>query len=800
LLDWYQNVARPFLEKVLSEDKIANFDRDKQRLPQTAQLGNTELAACFLGSSGVGKSTLINALVGGAQPVVPSGGVGPLTAQALVVRYGELPGFEVEYHGPSRILRTIFGLQQMFKTELGRPHLSGEILAPEPDLDDDELPENSPSPTTDGNGDTEVSDSEVERRDRREQMRRRAQLLITGAQDEDCALPYLLDCLLDAIGRKRIWGTAPDSRDAARLDGLRDALSFVKEGKRFEIQDLAGDGAAFRKSLNDHATGYLAPLIKTLLLHWPSALLSRGATLVDLPGVGVLRDVHKDITRRWIRERANALVLVVDHRGMTESLAEALKRSEFLNTLLYSADEPEDDPIVLVAVTRIDDLAGERYRQDRSRRKYEYFQEAVEEAKARLRNELQHRLDEIWLQDANASDARKQVVRNVLATLQVHPISAPEYVKFLATDEDDRSFLKDINQTGVPDLIESITRLSEDRRAKALARVRGRSALFRDGLDTSLRLIEAQWSGESHADEEVARLREDLEVFIRPLREELANRQGGYRTFLKKHVPQRIRDLIETAKVTASKDIDRYLKRLWQAHWATLRASVRRGGRYSGASDVNLPTVFALSFEEPVAEVWGKKILNDIRNETKDYANDCVALVDQVADWALQQGARVQPKVIEAQREAIRADAKNLQSVGHEMVKEMRDEAKAQLVNAIEAPIKKACNDFIRKNLDVGPGVKMRILSLYEQLADKVTDAAEEPATRILSKCFKEVEKEILGAFAEHQDPLDSMVEAIVNSQQKYLERSDTQKRRRVLEELEDVLQSRPADGLAATA
>ena len=74
-------------------------------------------------------------------------------------------------------------------------------------------------------------------------------------------------------------------------------------------------------------------------------------TLVDLPGVGIVRDVHKDVTRRWIREKARALVLVVDHRGLQESLAEALKQSEFLNSLLYSADEPVDDPILMVAVT-----------------------------------------------------------------------------------------------------------------------------------------------------------------------------------------------------------------------------------------------------------------------------------------------------------------------------------------------------------------------------------------------------------------------------------------------------------------
>jgi len=219
---------------------------------------------------------------------------------------------------------------------------------------------------------------------------------------------------------------------------------------------------------------------------------------------------------------------------------------------------------------------------------------------------------------------------------------------------------------------------------------------------------------------------------------------------------------------------------------------VRRGGRYCGASDINLPTEFALRFEEPIAEVWGKEILKDIRKETKEYANDCLALVEQVADWALNQGARVQAKVIEAQRDAIRADAKKLQGVGREMVKEMRDEAKARLVNAIEGPIKSECNEFIRKNSHIGRGVKQRILDLYQDLADRVTEAAEEPAKNILLKLFKDVEKEILDAFAGRQDPLDSVFDAIVTSQQKYLERSDAQKRRRILQELKGVMNDCP--------
>jgi hypothetical protein len=277
-----------------------------------------------------------------------------------------------------------------------------------------------------------------------------------------------------------------------------------------------------------------------------------------------------------------------------------------------------------------------------------------------------------------------------------------------------------------------------------------------------------------------------------PLRKELHVRQGAYRTFLKKTVPQRIEDVVETASLRASVQINKYLLRLGSAHWATLRASVRRGGRYLGASDINLPSEFALRFEEPIADIWGKEILANIRQETRDYASDCVNLVEQVAEWALGQGARVQPRVVEAQRDAIRADAKKLESVGREMVKEMREDAKKQLINRIEGPIKNRCDDFIRKNLHVGPGVKQRILELYGGLAEAVTEAAKDPATHILKKLFKDVEKEILDAFKDHEDPVEAVAEAIVASQESYLKRSDAQKRRRILDDLGQIFAALP--------
>src|ERR1700733_10523772 len=94
LIEWYKQRAHPFLQNNISEDKLDAFDKDNARLERSIQRSEAELSVCFLGNSGVGKSTLINAVIGGEQSVVPSGGVGPLTAQALVVRYGGQPRFE----------------------------------------------------------------------------------------------------------------------------------------------------------------------------------------------------------------------------------------------------------------------------------------------------------------------------------------------------------------------------------------------------------------------------------------------------------------------------------------------------------------------------------------------------------------------------------------------------------------------------------------------------------------------------------------------------------------------------------
>lgn len=787
IINWYEERVRSFLLSNLDEDKIIAFDKDHLSLKRATELSKTELSVCFLGNSGVGKSTLINAIIDGHRAVVPSGGVGPLTAQALIVRYNEQAGFEVEYHTAGQLLRTVFGLEQMYKNELGRPVSVHDDLESSDEVEESDCVELDPP--SDSENEAQVS-SDQARLEKRMGFLRRAQLLVTGSQYEERELKYLLDSLREAAGGKRLWETIPAEKDAERIRGIQQALSLAKIKKRHI--SIASNNSQFTKDLNDHATGFLAPMIKSLELNWDTPILRHGITFVDLPGVGVMRDIHRDVTRYWIREKANALVLIVDHRGLNDSVAEALKKSEFLNSLLYSADEPEDDPVVMVAVTRIDDIANERYFQDKSKKKFEHFLDVTEEAREKLRRDMQRSLESIWLTGEDIPASRRKVVQNLLAKLQVHPVSAPEFARLVANDDDDHSFLRDIEQSGIPSFTQSLIVLAEERGAKVQARLEQKGDLFRERLIATLSLIQSHWESDTRAQEEVNKLKDELDLFMDPLRKELHVRQGAYRTFLKRTIPQRIEDLVEMAGLRASAQINKYLLKLGSAHWATLRASVRRGGRYSGASDINLPSEFALRFEEPIAEMWGKEILANIRRETRDYANDCVTLVERVAEWALAQGARVQPKMVEAQRDSIRADAKKLENVGREMVKEMRDEAKAQLINHIEGPIKRRCDDFVKKNMHVGIGVKQRILGLYSNLSDEIAKAAKEPAALILQKLFKEVEKEIVDAFKEHENPLDAVAEAIAAAQGSYVKRSDAQKRARILEQLKQVSADAP--------
>lgn len=381
LVDWFQSSVKPFLLDAQPE-KVAALESDACNL-ETVIRSEKEMAVCFLGNAGVGKSTLINSLVAGKEIILPAGGIGPLTAQALAVRYAPSRRFEVEYHPPNALWQLAFSLQMALKRDSRCEPLAiddADDLAQhlDPDARQDALDVSSPTEPHAGK--------------RLEEMKRQAQLLITGDQHHSTELEYLVDTLREVLGKERIWSTAPREEDADRTRRVIDALAWAKSAAG--ARTFSADDGAFDVSLRDHASGFLAPLIKKLSVYWDAPLLRDGVTLVDLPGIGIVNDIYEATTAYWIREQARAIILVVETRGLNATHVDLLRTSGFLNRLLYSFDDPTADPVqLMVAVVKGDLIAEDEFQKDRTRKRREHFADVRRKSAELIRHQLRSELE-----------------------------------------------------------------------------------------------------------------------------------------------------------------------------------------------------------------------------------------------------------------------------------------------------------------------------------------------------------------------------------------------------------------------
>ena len=795
LLEWYRKHIRPFFGEHEPE-KLAEFDKDARRVEEIEADLRQQLPVCFLGGSGVGKSTLINALVFGKDSYIPSGGVGPLTAQALTVCYGEHPSFEVNYHSVDRINRVIFGLEKHLQAELkkqGRPVVEAKPEDLGLELSDDEEGSTLNSFVTDETDDKERLVEEI---------RKQAILMISGNQDGDRSLPYLIDAMLLAYGRQKKHGSNILPEDEKQIKGIQVALQYGKNKRPFICRE--GQIANFRELLREHATGYLAPLIKDLKVKWNIEMMKGGMTLVDLPGVGVAGDVNAEVTERWIREHAKAIVLVVDTRGVREAEAELLRNSGFLNRLLHAAHEPSSDPVILmVAVTHIDKIAEQEYLDGRAnapgKKRADYLAEVCEKVRGRIASQVEEQLAKVWKAATGLSEIKAEVINEIISKLQVHPVSAPQYRQLLMADEDTVPFIKTPEQSNIPQMLRALQQVIQNRASDRAQHLEAEERRFFNRLRARIVVTKTQWEEETRAEAEAAELRMALDKFIEAekLRLEFSNRQGAFREFLKSTLPTQIAKVVTEASVKARKEVYAYMQDLRFAHWKTLQAAVRHGGTFYGSRHIALPRDFSLRFEEPIAEVWGTALLREIRKRTREYAEDSVTQVEGILGWAKSQGAKAKTTLLEAQVEVIKTDAQKLNAVGKEAVDDLREEVKNSLIKKIESPIRHKCKKFVDSHMDEGSGVKGRILDLFGELADVAIEAATEPAIELLTERFREVEKQIREVFDEHQeynDPITSASNAVVSSHEEKLRRSDKKKRDSVLTGLSQIIDHSPIE------
>ena len=767
---WYQDHVRGFLE-TFAPKRIDDLDRELKRITAWQQQIGEECAVCFVGHSGVGKSTLINALVDDRRSILPQGGIGPLTAQATSVRWAATPYLEATYLPPRTLNQLAFSLECHHENR-ARSAGSATASAPAelPDLD----PEDREEAEADA-ADAAAVNAEGKGSDRIQALVRQACLLVRGDSTAEADVAYLADCLRAGLGQTVRHGHEPTAEDAPRVESLRRALHLSRKNKAYRREGHLTDHG-FLDELRAHAAGNLAPLIQTLEVGWNSPVLSHGLALVDLPGLGIANDQYHRVTQEWTREKAKAIALVVDRAGITQDSAELLRSSGFFGRLLHAADAPSADPVqLLVVAVKLDLTANDDWQRgkdrdpDRAGPWTEYFQAAQEQMETRLYREVKGAIVGALRQSTSdtSEPGLDQVAKHLMDDLAIHVVSAPQFRSLWRQDPEDPARIREPEQSGMPQLRECLRALASQRDTLLRDRIVTAGDQFRERIFRTLEVIRSQGGDGTRAEEENTRIRAELHSFLfgpAGPGTEFRSRQGGFREFLSSTGTKGIQDTVERAAHTAEKHVRAYLEtELSNAHWATLRAAVRRGGTYHGARRIDLPNDFAVRIDEPLGFAWSKEILASVRQRTSELGKAHLAFVDRVAEWACIR-AEAAREPLEALRKQTRSDMRAFDDIGSDRVDQLRSAVRQRLLQRIGLSIRRECKSFVESHRDVGRGVKLRMLDLIEGLVPSVMEVARDSAVKIMQSEFRSVERDIRAAVDDHRDPIEGVSEAIAPS------------------------------------
>lgn len=785
LLESYGTSIRDFLVKqgiagVEGLDRQADVLRETLKRPDQVSIG-------FIGESQVGKSTLINALL--QRRALPSGGIGPLTAQQTRVANGTEDRISVTYHGRRAINRLVFALTAHLRLRGLLPESVADANSEQPDADDpvdaDVLVEQREAESGSSGG---VSDRAQQRANYLFAQTRR----MIGASAETSELT-LLDALRVVLGWEPL-GT-PDA-----LEPFRDRCAELQArlGQRETVTAAeAGGATAFQAALHLRAAGWLSPLVARLSLELTAPEVA-GLSIVDLPGIGVVGDAAANEAQRFVEAEGNALVVVFRNSGLTDAIADLLERTGVITKLLFGGRDGLPPIQVILAVTHLDDVARTQFTLRAQQAleaglpvpdRHAIFRELAQEMEAKVREQvstalLQSRAFEglEGIQEAS----RRAVVERLCHDLQVVCVAAPDYMEKRVGPDLGIGFLTDPSATGIPELRQALHALAQGHRDRRRRDVSEAYETLLATIDAHLgALRKSLEDGRGVAIEQWERFCQQLGEFAEPLRLEMQGLHGEVAGTLRRGLLERIDALCGEAEKQGLKRLRSLLKRARDLHYQSLNAALRRDGVWESRS-VNFPNDLTFAMVDAIAAEWEPRIIDGVRAEIRRLADRDLKLVEQLVQRARELDARiVEETPIEEQKKILQQNSRSAVAWTKEQLEELRETVRTRLRDTVGKPIEVACREAINAGRNSGSGAKYRIIDVFDEAGADALSEARKMAKRVLDEAYKKLLRKLdEGYLQDFHDPVQAALETLTDKTGERARRSDARKRKALAESL----------------
>lgn len=463
------------------------------------------------------------------------------------------------------------------------------------------------------------------------------------------------------------------------------------------------------------------PIVKAVKIRGPFAALSSGAKLVDLPGLNDPNEAREEVTRTYLKTCRFVWIVFNIKRVLTRDTITLMMSDDFLRQVVMDG---RAGALTFVG-TASDDIDLESGREEFGLSEDASVADVVLARNTAARAEVARQLIDLssrLARMAGENEARAKALAETFSCAEIFTVSAREFLRL--------TNLENIEQTEIPALCHHMADICSGYGVEAQALAHRRQ------IELSLAEIQREISTQQmYLDQrtEISRAqREEIEQAATAACTFLDTRIGDHRERFEQDLEagqELLRERLRRAVDRASRDLDQVVQHWSGMHWATIRAVVRRDGTYVGPSgrhdfptDLAKPILYTITFAWSdffgdhlgrTLERWTQRLLGIADDHRRN-------LLDSVGSLAaphlrLRQGLKDVLDTTEKVLAELLAQLKTDMEQKIEMVRRnlydcIPDQVRANMRPAFEKAAKES-----------GTGMKLRILEILARQAREVS-------------------------------------------------------------------------------